>query len=103
LQHAVRYQEIDQIGTCFSKDVFDPYGYDRSHLAPPPLPLLHPRGETLAEDLLPFRASHGGRRRGVRAADEVRQDRLRELAGGAAQDPHHPLLQERQEPRESLR
>ncbi|EEE55410.1 hypothetical protein OsJ_03523 [Oryza sativa Japonica Group] len=30
LQHAVRYQEIDQIGTCFSKDVFDPYGYDRS-------------------------------------------------------------------------
>ncbi|KAF0910485.1 hypothetical protein E2562_002939 [Oryza meyeriana var. granulata] len=30
LQHAVRYQEIDQIGTCFHKDVFDPYGYDRS-------------------------------------------------------------------------
>uniref|UniRef100_A0A0A9CUN9 SAP30-binding protein n=1 Tax=Arundo donax TaxID=35708 RepID=A0A0A9CUN9_ARUDO len=30
LQHAVRYQEIDQIGTCFSKDVFDPYGYDKS-------------------------------------------------------------------------
>ncbi|AQL00313.1 uncharacterized protein [Zea mays] len=29
LQHAVRYQEIDQIGTCFSKDVFDPYGYDK--------------------------------------------------------------------------
>ncbi|XP_062206932.1 uncharacterized protein LOC133908790 [Phragmites australis] len=30
LQHAVRYQEIDQIGTCFSKDVFDPNGYDKS-------------------------------------------------------------------------
>uniref|UniRef100_M8BH88 SAP30-binding protein n=1 Tax=Aegilops tauschii TaxID=37682 RepID=M8BH88_AEGTA len=30
LQHAVRYQEIDQIGTCFSKDVFNPYGYDKS-------------------------------------------------------------------------
>ncbi|CAL4961295.1 unnamed protein product [Urochloa decumbens] len=30
LQHAVRYQEIDQIGTCFSKDVFDPYGYDKA-------------------------------------------------------------------------
>jgi hypothetical protein len=30
LQHAVRYQEIEQIGTCFSKDVFDPYGYDKS-------------------------------------------------------------------------
>ncbi|KAH7651783.1 SAP30-binding protein [Dioscorea alata] len=30
LQHAVRYQEIDQIGTCFSKDVFDPHGYDKS-------------------------------------------------------------------------
>ncbi|GJN17608.1 hypothetical protein PR202_gb04688 [Eleusine coracana subsp. coracana] len=29
-QHAVRYQEIDQIGSCFSKDVFDPYGYDKS-------------------------------------------------------------------------
>jgi len=29
LQHAVRYQEIDQIGTCFGKDVFDPYGYDK--------------------------------------------------------------------------
>lgn len=29
LQHAVRYQEIDQIGTCFAKDVFDPYGYDK--------------------------------------------------------------------------
>ncbi|OEL22459.1 hypothetical protein BAE44_0016522 [Dichanthelium oligosanthes] len=30
LQHAVRYQDIDQIGTCFRKDVFDPYGYDKS-------------------------------------------------------------------------
>lgn len=30
LQHAVRYQDIDQIGTCFSKDVFDPHGYDKS-------------------------------------------------------------------------
>ncbi|CAN6443720.1 unnamed protein product [Victoria cruziana] len=30
LQHAVSYQEIDQLGTCFSKDVFDPYGYDKS-------------------------------------------------------------------------
>lgn len=30
LQHAVRYQEIDQIGTCFSKDVFNPYGYAKS-------------------------------------------------------------------------
>ncbi|XP_062222055.1 uncharacterized protein LOC133921267 [Phragmites australis] len=30
LQHAVRYQEIDQIGTHFSKDVFDPFGYDKS-------------------------------------------------------------------------
>ncbi|RLM92364.1 uncharacterized protein C2845_PM08G26100 [Panicum miliaceum] len=30
LQHAVRYQEIDQIGTCFIKDVFDPYGYDKA-------------------------------------------------------------------------
>lgn len=30
LQHAVRYQEIDQIGSCFRKDVFDPYGYDKS-------------------------------------------------------------------------
>nr|ACR38659.1 unknown [Zea mays] len=29
LQHAVGYQEIDQIGTCFSKYVFDPYGYDK--------------------------------------------------------------------------
>ncbi|CAO2182834.1 unnamed protein product [Urochloa humidicola] len=30
LQHAVRYQEIDQIGTCLKKDVFDPYGYDKA-------------------------------------------------------------------------
>ncbi|XP_015576692.2 uncharacterized protein LOC8275149 isoform X2 [Ricinus communis] len=30
LLHAVRYQEIDQIGSCFSKDVFDPHGYDKS-------------------------------------------------------------------------
>ncbi|MED6144967.1 hypothetical protein PIB30_020438 [Stylosanthes scabra] len=31
LLHAVRYQEIDQIGSCFSKDVFDPHGYDSSN------------------------------------------------------------------------
>ncbi|XP_058199770.1 uncharacterized protein LOC131314876 isoform X1 [Rhododendron vialii] len=30
LLHAVTYQEIDQIGSCFSKDVFDPHGYDKS-------------------------------------------------------------------------
>ncbi|KAL1212826.1 hypothetical protein V5N11_019275 [Cardamine amara subsp. amara] len=30
LLHAVSYQDIDQIGSCFSKDVFDPYGYDPS-------------------------------------------------------------------------
>uniref|UniRef100_A0A7C9F021 SAP30-binding protein n=1 Tax=Opuntia streptacantha TaxID=393608 RepID=A0A7C9F021_OPUST len=30
LRHAVRYQEIDEIGSCFSKDVFDPHGYDQS-------------------------------------------------------------------------
>lgn len=30
LVHAVRYQDIDQIGTCFRKDVFDPHGYDKS-------------------------------------------------------------------------
>lgn len=30
LLHAVRYQDIDQIGSCFSKDVFDPHGYDAS-------------------------------------------------------------------------
>ncbi|KAL5732100.1 hypothetical protein ACHQM5_004756 [Ranunculus cassubicifolius] len=29
LLHAVRYQDIDQIGSCFSKDVFDPHGYDK--------------------------------------------------------------------------
>ncbi|XWS18522.1 hypothetical protein CRYUN_Cryun32bG0051000 [Craigia yunnanensis] len=31
LLHAVRYQDIDQIGSCFSKDVFDPHGYDKSN------------------------------------------------------------------------
>ncbi|KDP38973.1 hypothetical protein JCGZ_00730 [Jatropha curcas] len=30
LLHAVRYQDIDQTGSCFSKDVFDPHGYDKS-------------------------------------------------------------------------
>ncbi|KAE7995863.1 hypothetical protein FH972_000628 [Carpinus fangiana] len=30
LLHAVRYQDIDQIGSCFSRDVFDPHGYDNS-------------------------------------------------------------------------
>ncbi|KAF5742347.1 hypothetical protein HS088_TW09G00391 [Tripterygium wilfordii] len=30
LLHAVRYQDIDQIGSCFSKDVFDPHGYDNN-------------------------------------------------------------------------
>lgn len=30
LVHAVTYQDIDQIGTCFGKDVFDPHGYDKS-------------------------------------------------------------------------
>ncbi|KZV51085.1 hypothetical protein F511_01877 [Dorcoceras hygrometricum] len=30
LLHAVTYQNIDQIGSCFSKDVFDPHGYDKS-------------------------------------------------------------------------
>ncbi|KAE9598924.1 putative SAP30-binding protein [Lupinus albus] len=30
LLHAVRYQDIDQIGSCFSKDVFDPHGCDSS-------------------------------------------------------------------------
>ncbi|XVF25630.1 hypothetical protein REPUB_Repub13aG0229800 [Reevesia pubescens] len=30
LLHAVRYQDIDQIGSCFSKDIFDPHGYDKS-------------------------------------------------------------------------
>lgn len=30
LQRAVKHQEIDQIGSCFSKEVFDPHGYDPS-------------------------------------------------------------------------
>ncbi|XP_073127005.1 uncharacterized protein [Henckelia pumila] len=30
LLHAVTYQNIDQIGSCFCKDVFDPHGYDKS-------------------------------------------------------------------------
>ncbi|CAK9152626.1 unnamed protein product [Ilex paraguariensis] len=30
LLHAVTYQDIDEIGSCFSKDVFDPRGYDKS-------------------------------------------------------------------------
>lgn len=30
LLHAVTYQEIDDKGSCFSKDVFDPHGYDPS-------------------------------------------------------------------------
>ncbi|XP_057536916.1 uncharacterized protein LOC130814752 [Amaranthus tricolor] len=30
LRHAVRYQDIDEIGSCFCKDVFDPHGYDES-------------------------------------------------------------------------
>ncbi|KAL5575214.1 hypothetical protein UlMin_016913 [Ulmus minor] len=30
LLDAVRYQDIDQVGSCFSKDVFDPHGYDKS-------------------------------------------------------------------------
>ncbi|XP_057862915.2 uncharacterized protein LOC131071204 isoform X1 [Cryptomeria japonica] len=30
LQRAVKYQEIDQIGSCFRKDIFDPHGYDPS-------------------------------------------------------------------------
>ncbi|XP_057494911.1 uncharacterized protein LOC130780007 [Actinidia eriantha] len=30
LLHAVTYQDIDEIGSCFSKDVFDPHGYDKS-------------------------------------------------------------------------
>ncbi|KAJ8545422.1 hypothetical protein K7X08_018005 [Anisodus acutangulus] len=30
LLHAVTYQDIDQIRSCFSKDVFDPHGYDKS-------------------------------------------------------------------------
>ncbi|KAI3743438.1 hypothetical protein L1987_61147 [Smallanthus sonchifolius] len=30
LLHAVTYQDIDQIGSCFCKDVFDPHGYDKA-------------------------------------------------------------------------
>lgn len=30
LVHAVRYQDIDPFGSNFSKDVFDPHGYDKS-------------------------------------------------------------------------
>ncbi|KAL8477996.1 hypothetical protein ACS0TY_030046 [Phlomoides rotata] len=30
LLHAATYQDIDQIGSCFHKDVFDPHGYDKS-------------------------------------------------------------------------
>ncbi|XP_020574339.1 uncharacterized protein LOC110020541, partial [Phalaenopsis equestris] len=30
LQHAVGYQDIEQIGTCFGTEVFDPHGYDKS-------------------------------------------------------------------------
>ena len=30
LLHAVTYQDIDQIGSCFSKDVFNPHGYEKS-------------------------------------------------------------------------
>ncbi|PKU82448.1 uncharacterized protein LOC110113866 isoform X1 [Dendrobium catenatum] len=30
LQHAVRYQDIEQIGSCFGTEVFDPQGYDKS-------------------------------------------------------------------------
>ncbi|KAL8214475.1 hypothetical protein R6Q57_003924 [Mikania cordata] len=30
LLHAVTYQDIDQIGSCFSKHVFDPHGYDKT-------------------------------------------------------------------------
>ena len=30
LLHAVTYQDIDEIGSCFIKDVFDPHGYDKS-------------------------------------------------------------------------
>ncbi|CAA7031127.1 unnamed protein product [Microthlaspi erraticum] len=30
LLHAVSYQDIDQTGSCFSKEVFDPNGYDPS-------------------------------------------------------------------------
>ncbi|BBN04494.1 SAP30-binding protein [Marchantia polymorpha subsp. ruderalis] len=30
LQRAVKYHEIDQIGSCFKKEVFDPHGYDQA-------------------------------------------------------------------------
>ncbi|KAF3971215.1 hypothetical protein CMV_005176 [Castanea mollissima] len=30
LVHTMTYQDIDQIGSCFSKDVFDPHRYDKS-------------------------------------------------------------------------
>ncbi|XP_043693770.1 SAP30-binding protein-like [Telopea speciosissima] len=30
LRHAVRYQDIVEMGSCFSKEVFDPHGYDKS-------------------------------------------------------------------------
>ncbi|XP_074302815.1 uncharacterized protein LOC141635566 [Silene latifolia] len=30
LRHAVRYLDIDEIGSCFSKHVFDPHGYDET-------------------------------------------------------------------------
>ncbi|KAI9076896.1 hypothetical protein K1719_041200 [Acacia pycnantha] len=30
LLHSVRYQDIEQIGSCFDNDVFDPHGYDPS-------------------------------------------------------------------------
>ncbi|MCO5580991.1 hypothetical protein L7F22_034866 [Adiantum nelumboides] len=30
LQRAVKHQEIDQIGSCFSKEIFDPHVYDPS-------------------------------------------------------------------------
>ncbi|KAI3740156.1 hypothetical protein L2E82_30578 [Cichorium intybus] len=30
LTHAVTYQDIDEIGTCFSIDVFNPHGYHKS-------------------------------------------------------------------------
>ncbi|KAE8710997.1 Transcriptional regulator family protein, putative isoform 2 [Hibiscus syriacus] len=30
LLHPVQYQDIDQIGSCFGKDVIDPHGYDKT-------------------------------------------------------------------------
>ncbi|KAE8660333.1 Transcriptional regulator family protein, putative isoform 2 [Hibiscus syriacus] len=30
LLHPVQYQDIDQIGSCFGKDVFYPHGYDKT-------------------------------------------------------------------------